>query len=77
MRQNNDPSDSDLVGFEFILENSKVDEEHLNKFEILGLLQGNLEPLDTYLDEYAYKNIDYKINSHKKADQIRKLLKVQ
>ena len=69
--------DSDLVGFDFILENTNVNEEHLSQFEILGLLQGNLQPIDTYLEEYAYKNLDYKINSHKKADQIRKILKVQ
>ena len=34
----NETGDSDLVGFDFILENTNVNEEHLSKFEILGLL---------------------------------------
>ena len=33
-----DAPDSDLVGFDFILENTNVNEEHLNQFEILSLL---------------------------------------
>ena len=33
-----DAIDSDLVGFDFILENANVNEEHVNQFEILSLL---------------------------------------
>ena len=46
---------------EFIHEDCEVDESFLHKFEILGVLKGNLEPIDEYLDEIAYKNLDYKL----------------
>ena len=61
-------TEDELLNFDFILENAHVNEEYLNKFEVLGILQGNLQPIDTYLEEYTYKNLDYKINAHKKAD---------
>ena len=65
-----------LPGFDFILDNAEVDESFLHKIEVLAVLQGNLSPIDDYLDEIAYKNLDYKLSQHPKADQIRKLLKV-
>ena len=65
-----------MLDFDFILENANVNENFLHNFEILGVLKGNMEPVDEYLEEIAYKNLDYKLNSHQKADQIRKILKI-
>ena len=49
---------------DFILENAEVNEQFLANFEILGILKGNLTPIDEYLDEIAYKNLDYKLQNH-------------
>ena len=65
-----------MLDFDFILENANVNENFLHNFEILGVLKGNMEPVDEYLEEIAYKNLDHKLNSHQKADQIRKILKI-
>ena len=46
---------------DFILENSEVNEQFLRDFEILSVLKGDLEPIDQYMDEVAYKNLDYKL----------------
>ena len=37
-----------------------MDEGQLNSFEVLTILKGDLEPLNLYMDELAYKNLDYK-----------------
>ena len=65
--RNAENTDNNL-DFDFILENSEVNENFLHKFEILGVLKGNMEPIDDYMDEVAYKNLDSKINQHKKSD---------
>ena len=49
----------DLI--DFLLENDEVSEKFLHNFEILGMLKGNLGPVDDYLEEIAYKNLDYKL----------------
>ena len=67
----------DLVDFDFILDNGKVDERFLSKFEILSVLRGDFDPINEYMDEICFKNLDYKLNQHKQAHLIRKLLKIQ
>lgn len=52
----------ELQDFDFILENGKVDERFLNKFEILSVLRGDFDPINSYMDEICYKNLDYKLN---------------
>ena len=51
-----------MLDFDFILENANVNENFLHNFEILGVLKGNMEPVDEYLEEIAYKNLDHKLN---------------
>ena len=50
-----------LYCLDFILENQQVNEKFLADFEILSVLKGDLEPIDQYMDEIAYKNLDYKL----------------
>ena len=60
------------------MENGKVDESFLMDFEILQILQGgDFSPIDQYLEQIAYKNLDYKLMAHKQAPLIGKLLKIQ
>ena len=66
-----------MQNLDFILENQQVNEKFLSEFEILSVLKGDLEPIDQYMDEIAYKNLDYKLQQHKQAAQIRKILKAQ
>ncbi len=47
---------------EFILEDHDVDEGFLHYFEILSVLKGNLDPTFQYVQEVAYKNLDYKLS---------------
>ena len=47
---------------DFILDNCEVDEQFLHKFEILSVLKGDFGPIDQYMDEIAYKNLDYKLS---------------
>ena len=37
--------DDDIVDFDFVLDNGKVDERFLNKFEILSVLRGDFDPI--------------------------------
>ena len=46
------------------MEDKDVDESFLRRFEILSVLKGNLDPINEYLDEVAYKNLDYKMADH-------------
>jgi hypothetical protein len=50
-----------LYFLDFILENSEVNESFLKQFEVLSVLKGDLEPIDQFMDEVAYKNLDYKL----------------
>jgi hypothetical protein len=43
---------------------------------VLSILKGNLDPLQFYMDEVAYKNLDYKM-SELDDPQIGKLVKLQ
>ena len=43
--------------------------------EVLQILKGDLDPLQTYIDEYAYKNLDYKMPFD--CPQVGKLIKIQ
>ncbi len=49
---------------EYIFEDREVDERFLHKFEIIAILRGDLDPLTQYIDEIAYKNLDYKLVDH-------------
>ena len=49
----------------------------MNQVEILNVLRGDFEPIDSYMGKIAYKNLDPKLAGHKDADQVRKLLKIQ
>jgi len=45
-------------------------------------MKGNLDPLSQYVDEFAYKNLDYKMEQHASESasddvQVGKLLKMQ
>ena len=84
--------DDDLAGFskcfqlrislsfvfklDFILDNGRVDESFLDKFEALNVLKGDFEPIDLYMAKIAYNNIDNKLNGLKDAQKVRNLLKI-
>ena len=65
------------ASFDFIFEDVEVDEQFLRDFEIMNVLKGDFDPIDQYLEEIAYKNLDYKLAQHSKSHKMRKLLKVQ
>ena len=62
---------------DFILDNARVDESFLEKFEVLNVLKGDFEPIDLYMAKIAYNNIDTKLNGLKDAHKVRNLLKIQ
>ena len=53
-----------------------MDEGQLHSFEVLTILKGDLEPLNLYMDELAYNNLDYK-TAQLEDPQIGKLIKTQ
>lgn len=55
---------------------TEFDESQLHKYEILSILKGNLEPLQSYQDDFIYKNIDYKLSEHPNLS-VAKLIKLQ
>ena len=46
--------------FQFVMEDKEMDEGQLHSFEVLTILKGDLEPLNLFMDELAYTNLDYK-----------------
>ena len=58
-----------------MLEDRELEEGELHKFEVLSILKGNLDPLEYFTHEVAYKNLDYKMTG---VDaQVGKLIKLQ
>ena len=72
MENNQDTKPND---FEFIFDNKPdIEEGQLTNIEVTQVLKGDLEPIQTYLDDYAYKNLDYKMPAD---PRIGKLIKLQ
>ena len=53
-----------------------MDEGQLHSFEVLQILKGDLDPLNLYMDEVAYTNLDYKMVDMQDPC-IGKLIKIQ
>ncbi len=49
---------------DFVLDNGRIDESFLEKFEVLNVLKGDFEPIDLYMGKIAYNNISSKLNGH-------------
>eukprot|EP00347_Sterkiella_histriomuscorum_P014863 403359236 len=75
-RDQQQPKQTKQEDFKFIFEDREVDEKFLHKFEVISILKGNLDPLTQYVDEIAYKSLDYKMKDHPDPT-IGKLLKIQ
>ena len=69
----NQPSAHDE--FNFILDDKEMDEGQLHSFEVLQILKGDLDPLNLYMDDIAYTNLDYKMVDLQDP-QVGKLIKI-
>ena len=58
-----------------MLEDREVEEGELHKFEVLSILKGNLDPLEYFTHEVAFKNLDYKMGGNIDP-QVGKLIKL-
>ncbi|CDW75591.1 UNKNOWN [Stylonychia lemnae] len=78
LKQKNSVNTHNIIddAIEFMFEDREVDERFLHKLEVIGVLRGNLDPLTQYVDEIAYKNLDYKMRDHPDPT-VGKMIKIQ
>ena len=62
--------------FRFRLEDKELEGGELSKFEVLSVLKGNLDPLEYFTHEVAFKNLDYKLCGSVDT-QVGKMIKLQ
>ena len=55
-------------------DNCDLEEGELSDVEVLQILKGDLDPIHTYAEDLAYKNMDYKMPDD---PQVGKMIKLQ
>ena len=60
--------------FEFMFDDScDLEEGELRDVEVLQILKGDLDPIHTYSEELAYKNLDFKMPDNPNVGKMIKL----